>query len=156
MCNGVLVPPFVKIIQAAAIIASGLASVKQIQGFATGGVVQGGQPIRRDNGDNVLITAKRGEVILNETQQQRLVRLYGDDLFRRAGVPGFAGGGLVRSSGYTFTKSTGIIPSPSPRDLLAVESNAIARNTNFSPVVSVVEINRLQERVRVIEQLATG
>ncbi|HQV76566.1 MAG TPA: hypothetical protein PLE78_13825, partial [Flavobacteriales bacterium] len=119
-------------------------------------VVQGGQPIQRDNGDNVLITAKRGEVILNETQQQRLVRLYGDDLFRRAGVPGFAGGGLVRSSGYTFTKSTGIIPSPSPRDLLAVESNAIARNTNFSPVVSVVEINRLQERVRVIEQLATG
>ena len=127
-----------------------------IQGFATGGVVQGGQPIQRDNGDNVLITAKRGEVILNETQQERLVRLYGDDLFRRAGVPGFAGGGRVRSTRGSALVNFPTVPTPSSRELLAVEGNAIARNTNFSPVVSVVEINRLQERVRVIEQLATG
>lgn len=117
-------PPPASFVAAAASIATGLASVAKITGinaklsakvpnaqaksvpeilapviqaappFATGGVVRSGVPIRRSNGDNVLITAKRGEVVLNENQQ----RYIGEAAFRAAGVPGFATGGVVGSS----------------------------------------------------------
>lgn len=43
-------------------------------------------------GDNTLIYAKSGEVVLNEKQQQRLG---GAPVFRSIGVPGFANGGFV-------------------------------------------------------------
>jgi hypothetical protein len=43
-------------------------------------------------GDNTLIYAKTGEVVLNEQQQQRLG---GAPTFRAIGVPGFATGGLI-------------------------------------------------------------
>jgi hypothetical protein len=49
-----------------------------------------GVPIYRSNGDNLLATVKRGEVILNETQQ---ALLGGPKTFSSIGVPGFAGGG---------------------------------------------------------------
>jgi hypothetical protein len=44
------------------------------------------------NGDNVLATVKRGEVVLNKRQQ---AALGGPATFRKIGVPGFADGGLV-------------------------------------------------------------
>lgn len=101
-------------IAAGAAVASGLKSVKdiastpvpsasgggsgggtlqapRIQGFAEGGVVNGGIGINRSNGDNVLITAKKGEVILNEQQRN----IIGSELLSFAGVPGFANGGLI-------------------------------------------------------------
>jgi len=53
--------------------------------------VQSGVPISRQNGDNVLITAKKGEVILNEKQRNFI----GSNLLQLAGVPGFATGGIV-------------------------------------------------------------
>jgi hypothetical protein len=83
------------IISAGTIIASGLQSVAKIQGFATGGIITDGQPISRRNGDDVLITAKRGEVILNQTQQ---AMLGGATTFSSIGVPGFATGGVVGSN----------------------------------------------------------
>ncbi len=43
-------------------------------------------------GDNILAYVKRGEVVLNSDQQQHFG---GPEAFRRAGVPGFVGGGLV-------------------------------------------------------------
>jgi hypothetical protein len=45
-------------------------------------------------GDNVLIAAKKDEVVLNQQQQ---ADAGGPEFFRRLGVPGFAGGGLVPS-----------------------------------------------------------
>lgn len=80
-------------------VASGLAAVKKIasvktpkvEGYATGGIISGGFGIKRSNGDNVLITAKKGEAILNERQQAFI----GRDLLSFAGVPGFATGGRV-------------------------------------------------------------
>ncbi len=45
-------------------------------------------------GDNTLIYAKSGEVVLNEKQQQRLG---GAPILRSIGVPGFATGGLIGS-----------------------------------------------------------
>lgn len=70
------------------------------QPLATGGVagisgrrVNDRQNIRtRPNGDNVLATLKRGEVVLNSAQQ---TALGGASTFRRIGVPGFATGGVV-------------------------------------------------------------
>ena len=63
----------------------------KIDGYATGGVITDGFGIKRNNGDNVLITAKTGEAILNQQQQSFI----GRDVLSLAGVPGFATGGLV-------------------------------------------------------------
>lgn len=88
-----------KAVQTGITVASGLAAVKKIssvktpkvKGYATGGIISGGFGINRSNGDDVLITAKRGEAILNERQQSFI----GRDLLSFAGVPGFATGGRV-------------------------------------------------------------
>ena len=64
-----------------------------VVGFKNGGRVSQGQNIAtQPNGDNVLATLKRGEVVLNSGQQQRLG---GAKTFRAAGVPGFQSGGIV-------------------------------------------------------------
>ncbi|RFM30029.1 phage tail tape measure protein [Deminuibacter soli] len=44
------------------------------------------------NGDNIFATVKKGEVILNESQQRAMG---GPAAFAAAGVPGFAGGGIA-------------------------------------------------------------
>ena len=46
----------------------------------------------RSNGDNVLATVKRGDVVLNQQQQSALG---GARTFKQIGVPGFASGGPV-------------------------------------------------------------
>ncbi|WP_448607591.1 phage tail tape measure protein [Paenimyroides ceti] len=89
-----------KALQVTATIGMGLNTVKNIskvkvpsapKGYATGGIITDGFGIKRSNGDNVLITAKTGEAILNQQQQSFI----GRDLLSLAGVPGFATGGLV-------------------------------------------------------------
>lgn len=70
------------------------------QEFAKGGYTGlSGQRINRrpniptrPNGDNILATVRRGEVILNAAQQ---AALGGPSVFQRIGVPGFAAGGTV-------------------------------------------------------------
>lgn len=91
---------------AAAAVVSGMANVKKIigvkepkvstsvGGYATGGLISDGFRIRRSNGDNVLITAKRGEAVLTQGQQA----IIGHGALAAAGVPGFATGGIVPSS----------------------------------------------------------
>jgi hypothetical protein len=66
-----------------------------VQGFATGGLVTSGIPIRRSNGDNILATLKTGEVVLNQRQQSALG---GAGTFRAIGVPGFATGGIAANT----------------------------------------------------------
>jgi hypothetical protein len=56
------------------------------------------------HGDNMLIIAKKGEVVLNEQQQS----YFGKDAFRKAGVPGFAAGGMIGASGINFAQSGGL------------------------------------------------
>lgn len=92
------VPTFIKPILVGTTIASGLSSIAKINGisgFATGGIITDGMPISRRNGDDVLITAKKNEVILNDIQQ---IRMGGPSAFAKAGVPGFATGGIVGSN----------------------------------------------------------
>lgn len=62
-------------------------------GLITGRRVTDQQNIStRSNGDNVLATVRRGEVVLNNRQQNALG---GAATFRAIGVPGFAAGGVI-------------------------------------------------------------
>lgn len=96
-----------------AMIAAGIAGALQTamiaaQPLATGGVVGkpgtdivqfagGGKVTSRgnikplSNGDNVLATLKTGEVVLNQSQQNRI----GYQTLKKARIPGFANGGMV-------------------------------------------------------------
>lgn len=80
-----------------ATVATAAQQIGEIQGFAKGGIVgnvRKGTPIRRSNGDDVLITARKDETIVTPMQR----RIIGEDAFARAGVPGFATGGIVGSA----------------------------------------------------------
>lgn len=91
----------------------GATSLRNIESasFAGGGVadhpITGRRITERPNiptqpgGDNILALVKRGEVVLNQQQQQRLG---GAPTFKRIGVPGFTGGGLATQS----TSPTGV------------------------------------------------
>jgi len=124
-------------VAAAAAVVSGIANVKKIvstktpggggggpiQGLATGGEVKGGFAIKRSNGDDRLITAKTGEVILT-TEQRSFI---GDNVLSLAGVPGFATGGVLSaSSSFGQTSSVG---------LMSTLGNAI----NFESLATAVE-----------------
>jgi hypothetical protein len=90
-------PPPASFITAAITGALGAVQVATIaaQPLATGGIVGKhitGQRVNRDNGDNVLTTLKTGEVVLNKAQQ---ARIGGAPALKRAGVRGFASGGVV-------------------------------------------------------------
>lgn len=100
------------------------------QPLATGGVVgisgrkvNDRQNIRtRGNGDNVLATVKRGEVVLNQRQQ---AALGGARTFRSIGVPGFATGGAVSPT----IGAPRLPASVSPADSMAAIS-ALDRKTD--------------------------
>lgn len=112
-----------------------------LQGFATGGVVKStggvitpasGAPITRANGDNVLMTGKVGEKILNDDQQRRAERLYGSDLWKRIGLPETAQRSLIQpfASGgtLTFAKGRGGIadlPTLNQTQIIQAESAAV-------------------------------
>lgn len=127
-------------ILAATTIGLGLANVAKIMGFAEGGVINGGFPIWRSNGDNRLITAKDGEVILNPSQQ---ARLGGASTFRAIGVPGFADGGIVGgfptittpsiTNGFDLTRLADIVSQQ--KIFVAVEDINTGQN-NYANVVS--------------------
>lgn len=93
-----VVGPALGAIAAAAAVVSGVKSVKEIiatktpntnmQGLITGGEVsEDGYEVNVANGDNRLITAKTGEVMLSEQSRAYL----GDSLLSQAGVPGLSG-----------------------------------------------------------------
>lgn len=93
-----VVGPALGAIAAAAAVVSGVKSVKEIiatktpntniQGLITGGeVAEDGFAVNVANGDNRLITAKTGEVMLSEQSRAYL----GDSLLSQAGVPGLSG-----------------------------------------------------------------
>ena len=115
-------------IQGGIIIATGAAQAAKIvspKGYATGGLIYGGVEISRSNGDNRLITAKDGEVILNEDQQ---AMLGGNQVFKMLGVPGFATGGVVgtpASSLATVQNSINV-----PQQNIVLDENAIAQITS--------------------------
>jgi hypothetical protein len=83
-------------------------------------------------GDNMLILAKKGEVIVNQTQQ----RYIGNDAFRSAGVPGFAAGGRVGVGSAGINYTTGMDPSGIIRKL----DDISMRLTDIEVYVNINEI----------------
>jgi len=165
-----------KIANVAAIIVTGLAQVKKIQGFAEGGKLGAsgrvtssmGHPIKRDNGDNVLVRTKSGhvtlkedEVILNKVQQHRLRRKYGNDIFAQAGVPGFATGGAVGSITRGLVRGTALVnfrgaPRPSPSTIVHVEQAAEQRAADPIIYTRITELNKVNGRIAQITELSTA
>jgi len=85
-------------ISIANLVAQAAKSVGEISRFASGGRIFGGVRVTPDSrGDDTLIVAKQGEAILNESQQRRI----GLSNLKRAGVPGFADGGVIGSLNYS-------------------------------------------------------
>lgn len=130
---------------AAIVTGVGLANVAQILGvgFAEGGKIEGrmGTPIRRKNGDDRIITAKTGEVILNERQQ---AALGGPSTFARIGVPGFSSTNI----GQTGFAIGGKIPMPDDSSML------LRRSIDKMHVAVVIEdIENLSGiRARIVEK----
>jgi len=132
----------------AALIAAGLAAVQgglqvaaiKAQKFASGGRIAGGARIRPDSrGDDTLIIAKQGEVILNQRQQLAL----GARSLKRAGVPGFADGGIVG----------GIAPSAGyGGDMTAFVDRLIAGINDKQVQLVLPELNESQRRLKMITQ----
>lgn len=131
-----------KIAGITAAFAAGKLAINRALGFAEGGVIPSGHelPYSNNKGDNTPILAKAGEMVLNKGQQARIKAMAGADVFGRAGVPGantsggFAGGGVV----------------PMPINVNAALLDAIQ---NLSLQVSVSEINAVQNRVAVRDQM---
>ena len=126
----------------------GVISAQVIAGFDQGGDISGdvtqrwGIPIRRANGDNVLVragdkmvTLKGNEKVLNEQQQRRAEAIAGPGLWGHIGLPGydpkktgFAGGGSVTSGqgqGVTYSAGTGI--RDLVLELLVIQQQAVSR-----------------------------
>lgn len=118
-------------------------AINSLEGFATGGKITGGTPINRSNGDNVLITAKTGEVIMNETQQRKLQAVAGRDVFSKLGIPGFDTGGAIGTGINTTVNSS--LSLSEMRSL-----NNMLRNQP-APVVVYKEFTDFKQRVEYAE-----
>lgn len=140
--NALQTQPFLPLgpIMAALAAALGAVQIATIanQSFATGGVVQPGSelPGSSPGADNTLALVKPGEVILNKRQQSVIG---GPAAFKRAGVPGFATGGLVGS------------PSPSTA---AIDQQVVAQKMlgEMRVILNVNELNAAQDELNVINE----
>ena len=105
-------------IQQGLIIGSGVLSLAK--SFYDGGVVDSGvvipKHLRNSGGDDVLIQAKRGEVVLNEQQQ---ARAGGKAFFDSIGVPSHNTGGFVGSTTVTNPITTPTKNNESIAELVA-------------------------------------
>ena len=104
-----------------------------IGGFNNGGRVSQGQNIAtQPNGDNVLATLKKGEVVLNQGQQNRLG---GASTFRAAGVPGFQTGGIVSPPmGAPSLAQAGTAEQNSRETLALLAKNLEATNSRIDKI----------------------
>ncbi|MCG2611518.1 hypothetical protein LZZ90_08355 [Flavobacterium sp. SM15] len=151
-----------KVAMAGVVLASGLLNVAKIASTkvptkAGGGYITGDIPTLRSgyvdtpsnlsapltNGDDVLAYVGNGELVLNREQQ---ARAGGSAFFRSIGVPTFAGGGFV--GGNTNLGSLGGVKVN--LDGMA-ERIAQANQSLPAPIVSVVDIADVSNRVAVIE-----
>lgn len=139
-----------------AILAAAINNIKT-SGFAEGGMVRqsDGPRYTKNKGDSVLISAAPGEVVMTEEQQRRANRAAGFNIFSAARVPGFAAGGPVGGSVYSFKKGSGMptAPRPSPAELNATRNAMTMLNT---PIYTrITEVNDVQGRVSRIAERGT-
>ena len=147
-------------------------AVIRAQKFAHSGKVRTGVSVPADrNGDNTLVLAKTGEVILNERHQ---AMLGGAKTFKEIGVPGFASSGIVgqitprmpmgsgimnnfkfpgyAGSGYIGARTPQVMPFHSFNR--GADATEIANLLNTLRVeLNVNELNKAQNEVRVINKV---
>lgn len=159
-----VIPVVGTILGAAAAAAAVVFGFKQVQAiratqfsYATGGLsgtrIMGhhGQRIYRSNGDNILATVKTGEVIANERQQKYIESVAGSDIWTRAGIPGFDGGGLT-----SFSSSAALSNSGSRVGLLESRLDQMVSEINDIKVVLPVDsLDFVQGRVKQVEARST-
>jgi len=121
--------------------ALGIAQAAAVAGiqFAKGGIVPGRGRVSK-TGDKVLVRANPGEVFLNDSQQ---ARLGGADTFRRIGVPGFQGGGIVPPANFAPVN-----------DLNNITTDFADAMKKIKVIATIEDINTGQERVKIVEDRA--
>ena len=101
-----------------------------VVGLGSGKITNNSNIPTQSGGDNILATVKRGEVILNESQQEKAG---GAAFFSSIGVPGFATGGVF---GVNSTVTSPIQQASTNIDNIA---NRIVEGINNIKVVTVVD-----------------
>ncbi|HRH15059.1 MAG TPA: phage tail tape measure protein [Azonexus sp.] len=133
-----------------------------------------GAPVRRANGDNVLVragrgyvTLKTGEKVLNEDQQKRLESMTGTGVWGAIGLPGYdnrKGIEIMRNfrlgnlrAGYAEGGTIGIVtPRPSPQTIVQNQMvSGLEAYADRPMYVSVREIRDVNDRVNVTESYGT-
>jgi hypothetical protein len=128
-------------ISIAAVIAESVKSAGDISKYEGGGRTNRGLPINTGTSDNLLIAVQKDrEAIINERQ---IARLGGSGALRRAGVPGFASGGVAGSMPY-------INPS-SPASSQDIQSMS-DRMSRIEIVLDVNKVNDAQREVSLINE----
>ena len=120
--------------------------------------------MRRANGDNVLVTLKSGEKVLNEDQQKRLEAIAGKSIWGEIRLPGHSMTDAMRRmrhgnliAGYAEGGTVGIVtPRPAPQTVVQNQFvQGMAAYSDRPMFVSVREINDVQGRVTVTENLGS-
>lgn len=101
-----------------------------VAGGGNGKITQGSNIPTQKGGDNILATLKTGEVVLNESQQERAG---GSAFFSSIGVPGFATGGVAG------VNSTVTAPIQQAGNDISNLANKIVDGINDIKVVTVVD-----------------
>jgi uncharacterized protein YaaQ len=161
-------------IAVAAAIAATLIQIAAInaQEFAQGGKVQklgAGRIKAKPNikptakGDNVLAYVRTGELILNDEQQRKAKKMFGDNVFasigvpgeggyKRAGVRGYAEGGAVAGSTVvSATISVGTIEA-----MAAAIGQEVAAQTKVAVQDAIIQANLVSDNRRAIDARVNG
>lgn len=124
---------------------------KLVPGFATGGIVNNGISVNRSNGDNRLITAKTGEVVLNKSQRAKI----GDSTLARAGVPGFATGGVIDGNNISSQITSNAVANDVSSNQSVAKSVIEGIRQLPSPVLDFKEFTTFTNRVTTKENRAS-
>lgn len=131
-------------LNAGSVILTGVLAAAQVatiaaQPLATGGIITGRRVTDAPNvptqpsGDNVLAVVKRGEVVLNESQQNALG---GYHTFRSIGVPGFAEGGVIGAPAISAPIAT--MPGASVDYIGEIKELIVATNSRIDRIQAYV------------------
>ncbi|MBC5836779.1 hypothetical protein [Flavobacterium muglaense] len=113
--------------------------------LSSGVINNGSNIVPLSNGDDTLAYVGQGELILNKEQQ---ARAGGFQFFKSIGVPTYATGGYVGNQSISNTARMSIDYDRLAASVAQAYANAPA------PVVSVVDINHQQNRVRMVDSYA--
>lgn len=104
------------------------------------------------NGDNIYATVKKGEVILNEKQQELLG---GAEAFRKIGVPGFADGGLVQTAKH-FATGGFVMPPRNFQTALDITPPVLRQGSYSNPAANNTTIEGIEELKKMVSDVTAA